>query len=244
MNEDDPQSSGDVARDAESARAGLARTLGDLRDNLTPENIAEEVVGNAKAGVTALLDNVSAAAREHPLPALLIGAGLAMVFGFGARSAVGRTSNDRDSGDTRLGTSNPQPFSSKGYSSMDNTMSRLPTDRSGVQEFLREQPLVVAALGIAVGAAIGAVLPASATENEWMGSTSASARQAARDAAQGEMDHLKDVVSRTAESVKRSAAERGLSSDNLGEVARAAGGQVKAAVHEAIADVGQPKTGT
>ena len=153
-----------------------------------------------------------------------------MMFGIGARSAVGaRDRGDRRSGQFWPSASNPKPNESRSRS--------LPIGRLGVQD-----PLVIAAIGIAVGAAIGAVLPASATENELMGTMSSSARRAAREVAEDEMKHLKDSVSRTVESVKQSAAERGLSSDNLSEAVRAAGEQVKAAAHEAIADAGQPKT--
>ena len=151
MNQNDDQSSSEVAHEAEDARAGLAKTLGDLRDNLTPAHLAEEVVGNAQIGASALIDSAYELVREHPGPALLIGAGLAMVLGIGARRA-GKPGGTSDG----LRTTSPS-LSSSGYTV--GSTNNSPSHGSSLPDFLNEQPLIVAAIGIAVGAAVGAALP-------------------------------------------------------------------------------------
>jgi len=76
-------SSADIERDAEQERAELVSTLGQLRENLKPENVVDEVMANAKVSVTELTDRMWLTARQHPLPATMIGLGVAMILGVG-----------------------------------------------------------------------------------------------------------------------------------------------------------------
>ena len=67
-----------LERDAEAARAGLAYDLSELRSRLTPAQIAEEAVNYASE--TPLADFVGNLARDiraHPLPLVVIFAGIA-----------------------------------------------------------------------------------------------------------------------------------------------------------------------
>lgn len=301
MSTSDRQSSSEVEHEAEDVRAGLANTLDQLRDNLKPEHVIEEVVGNARIGASTLADSIYAVAKEHPVPAVLIGAGIAMILGFGARSAtrgqgsadfgprdrlppprqlreptlfesaksglasmgrsvgsavgsakdaaadsVGATRgfvadastqmSNRVSGLTGSATDTITHYSQTARDTMKNVTTSLP--RSGRQTYsqlsgiLEEQPLILAALGVAVGAALGAALPTTETEDQWMGSASSSVRQAAHQAAESELEELKNVASRTAENIKQSASEHGLSADNLNDLVRDVGEQTKTAVHD------------
>ena len=79
--------------EAEQARAGLVSTLDRLRENLQPAHVVEEVMGSARANASAISNQIWDTARKNPLPALMIGAGLAMIFGLGNRavSSLGTT---------------------------------------------------------------------------------------------------------------------------------------------------------
>ncbi|RYB06952.1 DUF3618 domain-containing protein [Lichenibacterium ramalinae] len=74
------QSSSEVAHEAEDTRAHLASTLEQLRNNLRPENVMEEVVSNARVGASTVADNVLAVAKQYPIPAALIAAGSALIL--------------------------------------------------------------------------------------------------------------------------------------------------------------------
>ncbi len=82
-------SSGDVASEAEGTRAHLASTLEQLRTNLRPENVMEEVVANARIGASTVADNIADVAKQYPIPSMLIAAGSALIM----RVFTGR--NDR-----------------------------------------------------------------------------------------------------------------------------------------------------
>ena len=84
------QSSSEVAHEAEDTRAHLASTLEQLRNNLRPENVMEEVVSNARIGASTVADNLAAVAKQYPIPAVLIAAGSALIMrAFAKRSGGG-----------------------------------------------------------------------------------------------------------------------------------------------------------
>jgi hypothetical protein len=78
----------------------------------------------------------------------------------------------------------------------------------GVLNLFRDQPLVLAGIGIAVGAAIGAALPATETENELMGEASDDLKQQAKDVVEEQYDKAKDFAAEGYEKVKSAAGEQ------------------------------------
>src|SRR5438094_941840 len=67
-----------LEHEAEGVRAELASTLDELRLRMTPGRIVDEAVDYARdTPVAEFLRNLARDAREHPLPLLLIGAGIA-----------------------------------------------------------------------------------------------------------------------------------------------------------------------
>jgi hypothetical protein len=76
--------------------------------------------------------------------------------------------------------------------------------QQGVKRVLREQPLAVTATGLAAGAAIAALFPSTSIEERAFGGT----REA-----------LKDAASRAGQRLKTAAAERGLTTEGLKDLA-------------------------
>ena len=72
--------SSDVAHEAEDTRAHLASTLEQLRNNLRPENVMDEVVTNARIGASTVADNIAGIAKQYPIPAVLMAAGSALLL--------------------------------------------------------------------------------------------------------------------------------------------------------------------
>ncbi|OJT49343.1 MULTISPECIES: DUF3618 domain-containing protein [Pseudomonas] len=64
---------------------------------------------------------------------------------------------------------------------------------------LKEQPLMVAAAGVALGALLGAALPTTSTEQRYMGRTSAGMVDKAKQKAQEGYEAVRDTVTRTTE---------------------------------------------
>jgi ElaB/YqjD/DUF883 family membrane-anchored ribosome-binding protein len=83
---------------------------------------------------------------------------------------------------------------------------------------LREQPLLIAALGLAAGAMVAALFPTTEVERRTLGP----AGEALVGAAGAAGRDLMERAARTSEEVKQAAAERGLSPDGLKDLAQEA----------------------
>lgn len=307
----------DIEREAEASRRRLSSTLDELRDNLTPGHVVEELLDNAKDGGASMLRALGKAARENPIPTLLIGTGCAMfLMGSGAATATsstsrsGRARDDFERGgtryrsDERYGSSyddrsdtaglaaaarekagaamesvsgtvaSARDSVAEGMASARDSVTGVASDvserakrvaegvgetyqaysgvamdsarhagervketvsrssekmRENVNTLLNEQPLVLGAIGVAIGAAIGAMLPRTETEDRMLGETSDALKGTAAKIAGEQYDLAKETASKVAEDVRDIAAERGLTTENAGEIVGELGRRVKEA---------------
>lgn len=86
---------------------------------------------------------------------------------------------------------------------------------TGASELLRQQPLAVAVIGVAAGAALAAILPPTAMEDRTLNSS----HKAISDAANKVGGTILDAAGEAGEVLKHSAAEHGISSEGLKEIA-------------------------
>jgi len=93
--------------------------------------------------------------------------------------------------------------------------------QSGMSFVLEDQPLLLAAVGLAAGAALGAILPGTSQENRLMGETRDKVAELASETARQKLDQLGDAAGEAAERLKNAVKERaGLATEGLGEVAK------------------------
>jgi len=85
----------------------------------------------------------------------------------------------------------------------------------GLRQLWRDQPLVLAGLGIAVGAALGTLLPSTDFENRTLGSTSDKLKDEAEDFALRQLDKADKVAERAVDEVRDAAAREGLTSEGV-----------------------------
>ena len=293
------ETSAEVQREAEVERAELVSTLDQLRENLKPANVVDEVMATAKVTTSDITDRVWQTARSNPIAAVFIGLGAAMILGVGQPLTSRLTKKDDGDSDydqpyrrphgstyerqaglgpamqqgaasvqawsaSKLKSVGPQVAASaskvtdsasswrsrafqppSSYASSarqglasrpgDQAMSQYSRSRDqiagSISRLLDEQPLVLAALGVAVGAAIGAAIPSTETEGQFMGDASASLKARAQELAQQEYAHLKETASNTLGDLKQTAADRGLSTDNVQGLIQDAGAKVRDAAH-------------
>jgi ElaB/YqjD/DUF883 family membrane-anchored ribosome-binding protein len=107
-------------------------------------------------------------------------------------------------------------------------------------DILREQPLLIAALGLAAGAAVAALFPTSEVERRTLGP----AGEALVGAAGAARRDLMERAARTSEEVRRSAEERGLSPEGLRDLAHEAAETFMRAPSSGAADAPRSGTGT
>ena len=79
--------------EAEATRQRISRTVDELSDRLTVGQVLDEVLGHAKGGGGTMASALTRAARDNPIPSLLVSAGCMMFLserlGFPPRSAGG-----------------------------------------------------------------------------------------------------------------------------------------------------------
>jgi hypothetical protein len=247
-----------LEREAELSRNQLAASLEELR-SITPGRIMDEILGYAKSGSAELLRGLGNQVVEHPLPATLIGAGLAwLIMSNGSRGTAYDTRSHTTSGgwfsDTKRAASSAAEaageragsamhglkdsaqnamsgigeridsatgavkdrtqaamsglsdtaagigdslssaygavtgsVASAANSCVDAANSIIPSQDELMQagqriwDFCKDQPLVVAGLGLAIGATLGAAIPETEAEHRLMGQTADQLKQKAQD---------------------------------------------------------------
>jgi hypothetical protein len=238
--------------EAEQTRARLANTLEELR-GMTPGRVLDEVLDYAKDGGGDLLRGMGHQISENPVPAALIGAGLAWMM-MGNKSGNGRarenTGPSASGGMSSAADSASQKanaFGSSAASAAQGTMQSLQgaantvsgtasslmdktagayeavaemagrttssmkaaagnlTDTAvaveqitmaatrGLFDFCKDQPLVLAGLGLAIGATLGAAIPESQAEDRLMGETADQVKDKAQRLASEQMQTAKAV---------------------------------------------------
>jgi ElaB/YqjD/DUF883 family membrane-anchored ribosome-binding protein len=91
---------------------------------------------------------------------------------------------------------------------------------------LKEQPLMVAAAGIALGAMLGAALPSTATEQRYLGKTSAGLADKVKQQAREGFEAVRDTVTKTtdhSDTEVRPDGERRPASDSPADLSRGLG---------------------
>jgi hypothetical protein len=107
---------------------------------------------------------------------------------------------------------------------------------------LRQEPMVLAAVGLAIGTAIGALLPRTEIEDEQVGELSAKLRGQASDLLHQGVEGAKDVAAQAYQTVKdeadkRVGAEEGSLVDQVKEVVKATAAQTETNVREKLKTV-------
>jgi ElaB/YqjD/DUF883 family membrane-anchored ribosome-binding protein len=93
-------------------------------------------------------------------------------------------------------------------------------------ELVREQPLVVAALGLAIGAAVAALLPRTTTEDSLMGEASDAVKDAVGEVAGQQYEQVKSAAGKVVEEAKNTAVREGISAGTAAAAIRALGEKV------------------
>ena len=261
------QSTAELERDAEIARAKVAQTAESIRSRMTPGQLIDEFTGVFSGGDgMAALGNLKTQIRDNPLPLTLIGTGLAwLVLGQGPGGAApprgASTSGvtpDPSSTFAEYGSRDDLLPDSQSGSVADTLSEAARTARSAVTdaadtvrdnldagkqwvqgtaqgasaggadfvakgrqsatELIESEPLILAALGLAVGTAIGAMLPRTSLEDQQLGSYSDAIRNTAQNLMEKGVEGAKEVAAEAYQTVKDEADRQGVSGAGDGSI--------------------------
>ena len=215
-----------------STRADLSETIDALQEKLRPGNLASEATERVKTVTTEKVRSMAETAsgtaqqmmsdtRQNPVPALLIGAGVAWLLVDRARKGNGhqrehagwseyspqRSSSYSETEDyyrspeyrggqrLRSGRSSSEGIGTWAREATGEARQTARRAQNGLQRLLRQNPLLVGAAAMLVGAAVGAALPETEKENEWMGDARDTVVDRAQHAAQNATEAVKEAAS-------------------------------------------------
>ncbi|MFC5067238.1 DUF3618 domain-containing protein [Flaviflagellibacter deserti] len=298
MTMQDNRSSAEIERDVEQTRAGVASTLDQLRNRMTPGELADEVWDYARnGGGGEFVRNLGRGMRDNPIPVALVGVGLAWLM-TGRSGKLPSLSRDRrsrrdlydytgstggySSVDDEADELHSAPYSSDYRSSGQSSDSLLGKAREAghraydavagagesvaeaasqvgdraselrhqasrrgrelghqayvasrdvrrtATDFANEQPLIVAAAGLAIGAALGAIMRTTRTEARLMGEASDRVKQQARDLADQGYEQAAAIAENTYEQVVDEAKAQGLTTSDAKDAVGGLGDRVRA----------------
>lgn len=194
-----------------------------------PTNSVQKAVDSAQealsSGGCAVTNSVGRFVKDHPVSAALAGLGVAWML-FAPKSTSDFEGNEfvdyRDADDEYAGSratnNNGGSVSGSTIAAAKQRMSsgarhvaeqaQAQTDRlaRGLTSIAQEQPLVLAALGIALGAAIGAALPESNPEDRWFGPTRDKAFEKVKERGEQAYEQVRAAAVRGVEGVKNAVA--------------------------------------
>lgn len=224
------------ASDMADSAAGMARTAGSTVSSWSDRagEAASEAWRSARGTSSAVADRASAAAnRASSAGSSMVhrasAAGSSLAGGVSSAASSVASAGSSVVGGVSSAASSMASAASSAYEStaygVRRTASVLSRSAGAVANttvssgrsaagFLKEEPLVLAGIGLAVGAAIGAALPITDVENRYMGPRSGALKRDAATAAEQTWEKGRDVAQDVAEKawseVKHAAQEEGL----------------------------------
>ena len=198
-----------LEREAELSRARLASSLDELRA-ITPGRIMDEILGYAKSGSAELLRGLGNQVVEHPLPATLIGAGLAWLImsnGSSSRSTAYDTAT-RTSSNGSWFSDTARSTSAAAGSVTDSIRDRAGSAVQGLKDTAQS---AVSSVSDSMDSTAGMVREKAQSAIAGLSDTASGIGESIS----GAYDSCADTVSRTASSVAEAAARVTPSQDEL-----------------------------
>jgi hypothetical protein len=214
-------------------------TLTALEQRLTPGQLVDQGLDYLrKSGANEFVQNLGGQAKNNPMPIALVGIGLAWLMAAGKQPSSSNTSTTGsvDAGSARSSLSSlgnragelrdqaagvAQSAKEKMSQAGDQVRALGDTARSQVERakgsmeyMLREQPLALGAIGVAIGAVLAAMAPRTRQEDELMGETRDRLVDQAKEVGKEKVEQAKEVANAAVGTVKKEAEQRGLAPQN------------------------------
>jgi ElaB/YqjD/DUF883 family membrane-anchored ribosome-binding protein len=213
----------EIQAEIQRTRSHMDATLTALEQRLTPGQLVDQGIDYLKhSGAKEFVSNLGDQARTNPMPVALMGIGLAWLMATGRsyqekaaawRAAEGgpgigeKLSGARERlGEAREGARERITQARRSLSdtaqSMRERLSGTAESTRHTYEMLREQPLALGAIGLAIGAVLAAALPRTRKEDELMGSARDRLAEQAKEKGKEQLEKAKEVVGQAAESMR------------------------------------------
>jgi ElaB/YqjD/DUF883 family membrane-anchored ribosome-binding protein len=221
----------ELEREVDESRSHIYDTLNALEQRFSPSQIFDQVLNYTRSNSGEFSRNLVETVKANPVPALLTATGLAWMMagqrnpgphGSMSNASYGVDPAYRSSGDgkgkalkekashLRESGSHSVERAKQGMHQMGSSLQGMRGNMRGqasrasgsFEHMLREQPLAMGALGIALGALIGASVPQTRKEHEMFGEKRDELANKASQAAESSYEKARETGSRLAEDAK------------------------------------------
>lgn len=236
----------EIEEEINQTRAEMSHTLDALERKLSPGQLMDEVLSYMRSGPGEFAQNLGTSIKQNPLSIALIATGIGWLMMSGNSSIGDRSSNMYKSGvvdelkettsemknkaasirqrgaDMAHGvqdTTSHLANSAKEQASRLGNMARSQTLQvsNRVNTIIHEQPLILAAIGIAVGAAMGSALPATDEENRLMGEKRNELLEKAREESKEQLQKVQNIAQKAAEAVQVNVEQQSMEPTSQGD---------------------------
>jgi len=208
-----------LEREIDQQRADINHIVDALENKLSPGQLFDRMVHFGKGNGREFAQNIGNAVKANPVPALLTSIGLLWLYASrnepapvrsdvaGTDDGTGIMDRAREMGgevsDTVSGTWNQARsrvadttarMADTAHDARESLMHQKDRAVQGYNAMLRDNPLALGAIGVAIGALLGAALPTTEPENRLMGEASDRVADKAKEAVQTGAEKARDVM--------------------------------------------------
>ena len=168
----------EILAEIERTRTDMDATLSAIEHRLTPGQLVDQGIDYLRhSGANEFVANLGGSVKHNPLPVALVGIGLAWLMAAGKRPDEHRerTSETLDRASSALQSTRQtlgqtaQSMRERAGAIASATRQQAARAKGGMDYMLREQPLALGAIGLAIGAVVAAMAPRTRQEDELMG---------------------------------------------------------------------------
>lgn len=176
----------EILAEIERTRTDMDATLSAIEHRLTPGQLVDQGIDYLRhSGANEFVANLGGSVKHNPLPVALVSIGLAWLMAAGkkpedfgpsttdklrerASDTLNRASGTVESAKHRL-SETAQTMRERASGIASTTRQQAERAKGSFEYMLREQPLALGAIGLAIGAIVASVAPRTRQEDELMG---------------------------------------------------------------------------
>jgi uncharacterized phage infection (PIP) family protein YhgE len=223
----------EILAEIERTRSDMDATLSAIEHRLTPGQLVDQGIDYLRhSGANEFVHNLGGSVKQNPLPVALVSIGLAWLMAAGkkpgdydyetdfgpsttdklrsrASDTLSRASSTMDSAKQSL-TQTAQSMRERASSVGESARQQMDRAKGGMDYMLREQPLALGAIGLAIGAVVAAMAPRTRKEDELMGEARDRLMDQAAHAGTEKLGEVQRVATAAKEAAAKEAGRQGI----------------------------------
>jgi ElaB/YqjD/DUF883 family membrane-anchored ribosome-binding protein len=200
----------EILAEIDRTRSEMDRTLTAIEHRLTPGQLVDQGIDYLRhSGANEFVQNLGGTAKQNPMPVALVGIGLAWLMalgrqpaqqqGFGFTSSAPGGMREKASDAMQAASESMETMRGRASQMTESAREQWQKARGGVDYMVREQPLALGAIGLAVGAVLAAMAPRTQKEEELMGEASRNVTEKAKEMGSQQLAKAKETMKQATE---------------------------------------------